>query len=121
MKNPELLSRLQASFIGSDTQYPTVDGKRGPRTYLDSAASTLMMKPAFNVGHQFLTHYASTHSDMHYSAKGATKAFAWAHKRVLEFVGASEEKYCAFFAGSGSTAGFNRMATSLSKIRPERD
>ncbi|SVA47181.1 uncharacterized protein METZ01_LOCUS151379, partial [marine metagenome] len=25
MKNPELLSRLQASFIGSDTQYPTVD------------------------------------------------------------------------------------------------
>ena len=121
MKNQELLSRLQASFIGSDTQYPTVDGKRGPRTYLDSAASTLMMKPAFNVGHQFLTHYASTHSDMHYSAKGATKAFAWAHKRVLEFVGASEEKYCAFFAGSGSTAGFNRMATSLSKIRPERD
>ncbi|SVD45086.1 uncharacterized protein METZ01_LOCUS397940, partial [marine metagenome] len=40
---------------------------------------------------------------------------------VLEFVGASEEKYCAFFAGNGATAGFNRMATSLSKIRTERD
>ena len=65
MKNPELLSRLQASFIGSDTPYPTVDGKRGPRTYLDSAASTLMMKPAFNVGQQFLNPYASTHSHMH--------------------------------------------------------
>jgi selenocysteine lyase/cysteine desulfurase len=121
MKNPELLSILQDSFIGYDTHYPTIDGKRGSRVYLDSAASTLMMEPAFNVGHQFLMHYASTHSDLHYSAKGASKAFEWAHKRVLEFVGASEEKYCAFFAGNGATAGFNRMATSLSKIRTERD
>ena len=121
MEKHELLSTLQSSFIGTDTDYPTVDGNRGSRIYLDSAASTLMMKPAFQVAHQFLNHYASTHSDLHYSAKGASQAFEWAHKRVLEFVGASEEKYCAFFAGNGATAGFNRMATSLSKIRPERN
>ena len=120
MSNSELLAQLQASFIGCKTEYPTVDGKRGPRVYLDSAASTLMMAPAYEVGHDFLTHYASTHSDLHYAARGASHAFEWAHDKVLEFVDASPEQYCSFFAGSGATAGFNRMAASLSRARPER-
>jgi selenocysteine lyase/cysteine desulfurase len=120
MSDKELLARLQASFIGCKTEYPTVDGKRGPRIYLDSAASTLMMAPAYEIGHEFLTHYASTHSDLHYAARGASHAFEWAHERVLEFVDADPERYCSFFAGSGATAGFNRMAASLSRARPER-
>ncbi len=93
MSNPDLMASLQASFIGRDTEYPTVDGKRGPRIYLDSAASTLMMAPAYDVGHEFLEHYASTHSDLHYAARGASHAFEWAHERVLEFVNASAENY----------------------------
>ena len=121
MSNTDLLSSLQARFIGRDTEYPTVDGRRGPRIYLDSAASTLMMAPAYEVAHEFLEHYASTHSDLHYAARGASQAFEWAHQKVLEFVDANPETYCAFFAGSGATAGFNRMATSLSRARPERD
>ena len=121
MSNSDLLTTLQNSFIGLDTEYPTADGKRGPRIYLDSAASTLMLEPAFEVGHEFLVHYASTHSDLHHSARGASEAYQWAHQRVLKFVGASEDKYCCFFAGSGATAGFNRMAASLSRARPERN
>ncbi len=120
MSNSDLLASLQNSFIGRDTEYPTVDGNHGPRIYLDSAASTLMMEPAFKVGHEFLVHYASTHSDLHYSARGASQAFEWAHQRVLNFVGASEDNYSCFFAGSGATAGFNRIAVSLSRARPER-
>ena len=120
MSNSDLLSCLQAKFIGRDTEYPTVDGKRGPRIYLDSAASTLMLAPAYEVAHEFLEHYASTHSDLHYAARGASHAFEWAHRKVLEFVGANPDRYCAFFAGSGATAGFNRMAASLSAARPER-
>ncbi len=120
MSDSNLLAQLQASFIGRDTEYPTVNGERSPRVYLDSAASTLMMAPAYNVGHEFLEHYASTHSDLHYAARGASHAFEWAHQRVLEFVGASPDRYCSFFAGSGATAGFNRMAASLSSARAER-
>jgi selenocysteine lyase/cysteine desulfurase len=120
MSNKALLAQLQGSFIGCNTEYPTVDGKRGPRVYLDSAASTLMMAPAYDVGHEFLTHYASTHSDLHYAARGASHAFEWAHERVLKFVDANPDNYCSFFAGSGATAGFNRMASSLSRARPER-
>ncbi len=121
MSETDLLAHLQASFIGRDTEYPTVDGRRGPRIYLDSAASTLMMAPAYEVGHEFLEHYASTHSDLHYAARGASHAFDWAHEKVLEFVGASAENYCCFFAGSGATSGFNRLAASLSSARPERE
>ncbi|MDH3218463.1 MAG: aminotransferase class V-fold PLP-dependent enzyme [Gammaproteobacteria bacterium] len=121
MSNSDLLATLQANFIGRDTEYPTVDGKRGPRIYLDSAASTLMMAPAYEVGHEFLEHYASTHSDLHYAARGASHAFEWAHQMVLDFVDADPQAYCAFFAGSGATAGFNRMAASLSRARPERN
>jgi cysteine desulfurase/selenocysteine lyase len=120
MSSSDLLASLQASFIGLDTEYPTVNSGRGPRIYLDSAASTLMMAPAFDVGHEFLMHYASTHSDLHFAARGASHAFEWAHQRVLEFVDANPEHYSAFFAGSGATAGFNRMAASLSRARPER-
>ena len=54
MGNSDLLANLQASFIGCNTEYPTVDGGRSPRIYLDSAASTLMMAPAYDVGHEFL-------------------------------------------------------------------
>jgi cysteine desulfurase/selenocysteine lyase len=92
MSNSELLAQLQASFIGCKTEYPTVDGTRGPRVYMDSAASTLMMAPAYEVGHEFLNHYASTHSDLHYAARGASHAFEWAHERVLEFVDANPEE-----------------------------
>ena len=41
---PERKARLEAlrtAFTGLDTEYPLVDGSTTPRTYLDSAASTL--------------------------------------------------------------------------------
>ncbi len=121
MSDHDLLKSIQHCFIGRDTQYPTVDGKCGPRRYLDSAASTLMMGPAFAVSREFLEHYASTHSKLHYAAKGASEAFDWAHQRVLKFVGADENQYSSYFAGSGATAGFNRIATEFSAQRPDRD
>jgi cysteine desulfurase/selenocysteine lyase len=121
MGDSNFLKQIQDSFIGRDTHYPTADGKSGPRRYLDSAASTLMMGPAFDVASEFLEHYASTHSKLHYAAKGASEAFDWAHQCVLKFVGASESQYSSYFAGSGATAGFNRVASELSAKRPERN
>jgi len=121
MSNSTLLQTIQNSFIGKDTNYPLVDGSISPRRYLDSAASTLMMKPAFDVACEFLEHYASTHSKLHYAAKGASEAYEWAHQRVLDFVGADASIYNTYFAGSGATAGFNRIATEFSTKRPERD
>jgi len=121
MSNSDLLQTIQNSFIGRDTVYPLADGTSSPRRYLDSAASTLMMQPAFKVAEDFLTHYASTHSKLHYAARGASNAFDWAHERVLEFVGAPQDEYSTYFTGSGATAGFNRIAAEFAAKRPERN
>ncbi|MFT5657141.1 MAG: cysteine desulfurase/selenocysteine lyase [Gammaproteobacteria bacterium] len=121
MVDTSLLQKIQHSFIGQHTHYPLVDGSSGPRHYFDSAASTLMMRPAFDVAQNFLEHYSSTHSELHFSARGANRAFDWAHQRVLDFVAADADIYSAYFAGSGATAGFNRIASELAALRPDRD
>ncbi len=115
------ISCLKDRFIGLDTEYPLADGRRSRRHYLDSAASSLMLRPAWQTAEAFLRHYANTHSQLHFGARIATHAYAWAHARMLRFVGADPARHVCIFAGSGSTAGFNRIARALAGLRPERD
>ncbi len=115
------LAALKSRFIGLDTEYPLADGTRSRRHYLDSAASALMLEPAWRTAQAFLRHYANTHSDQHFGARIATHAYVWSHERALAFVGANQKDYACAFAGSGSTAGFNRIARALARLRPERD
>lgn len=115
------VSALQGAFIGTDTQYPLADGRRARRRYLDSAASSLMLAPAWETAEAFLHHYANTHSDLHFGARIATRAYEWAHERALAFVGADPAIHACAFVGSGSTAGFNRIARTLKAIAPERN
>lgn len=114
------VSALRSAFIGLDTEYPLADGRRGRRRYLDSAASSLMLRPAWQTAEAFLRHYANTHSDLHFGARIATHAYAWAHERALAFVGADPAHYACAFVGSGSTSGFNRLARTLAALYPQR-
>lgn len=115
-----LYDRIKSQFIGLDTCYPLADGRNARRIYLDSAASTLMLKPALDTATAFLAHYANNHSTAHTSARIATDCFDWARERVLRFVQASAENYSCALIGSGSTAGLNRLAAGLAALRPER-
>jgi len=109
-KGRDLFHLVAEDFIGLDTTYPVATGAETRRVYLDSTASTLMMGTAHRTINVFLRHYANTHSLMHNSAMLATRAYAWAHDRILSFVGADPQRYTCFFTGSGATAGLNRMA-----------
>jgi selenocysteine lyase/cysteine desulfurase len=120
LRGPALHERMRAAFIGLDTQYPLVDGRVTRRRYLDSAASTLMLRPAYAVTEQFLRHYASTHTQSHAASGVATRCYAWAHRQVLEFAGADPDQYVCVFAGAGATAALNRVAALLARRRPER-
>ncbi len=113
--------RLASDFIGLDTRYPRVDGGEGRRIYLDSAASTLMLRPARRLADAFLAHYANTHSDLHHGARISTDCYQWAHEQVLRFLRADPAEYCCVFGGSGATAMINRAAGALARLRPERD
>jgi len=117
----QLSDSLQRDFLGLDTHYRLADGRVTRRHYLDSAASTLAMVCARQVGNELLRHYANTHSELHFSTRVASHAYDWAHEQVLKFVHANPERYTAFFAGSGCTAPLNRLARTLAARRPERD
>jgi selenocysteine lyase/cysteine desulfurase len=91
------------------------------RVYLDSAASTLRLAVVERVLERYQPHYANTHSTLHYAARLSTGEYAWAHRMVLEFFGADPARWMCFFAGSGTTAGINRVARALRQSRPGRD
>lgn len=121
LRGEALLRRVAGDFLGLDTTYPVATGETTRRIYLDSTASTLMMGAAHQAMTAFLEHYANTHSLLHNSARLATRAYAWAHERILRFVQADPEQYTCFFTGSGTTAGINRMARVFRDIRTGRD
>ena len=116
-----LLSKIQNDFIGLDTVYTLADGRKTVQVYLDSTASTLMMGAAHDILEEFFDHYANSHSLLHFSAKITTNQYAWAHQRILSFLGADPEEYTCFFTGSGTTAGINRLARVFRDYRKDKD
>jgi len=114
------LHNIQNEFIGLDTQYTLANGKRSRRIFLDSTASSLMMKAAFETTAKFYEHYANTHSNMYFSAKISSKEYQWAHERVLDFLNADKDQYACFFTGSGTTGGINRLARVFRDYRPDK-
>ncbi|SVD52576.1 uncharacterized protein METZ01_LOCUS405430, partial [marine metagenome] len=117
----EILGRIRDDFLGLNTIYRIANGEKTRRIYLDSTASTLMMGIAHRTSEKFLQHYSNTHSLMHFSAKIATKTYAWVHERMLEFVHADSEHYTCFFTGSGTTSGMNRIARIFNNLQPKKD
>jgi len=112
-----LLDLVQREFIGLDTEHRTADGRTRRRIYLDSAATTLMFAPAHATASTFLRHNANTHSRIHFCARAATEAYAFARARVLSFVGADPRRYVCLFVGHGATGAINRAAYYLAAYR----
>ena len=118
MHGEPLLRALQRDFIGLDTCHRTADGRERRRVYLDSAATTLMLSVAHDTARAFLRHNANTHSRIHFSARVASDAYAFARERVLSFVDADPARYLCLFVGNGATAASNRAAHYLRAWRP---
>lgn len=116
-----LLDKIRTDFIGLDTKYEIVGGTQTRRVYLDSTASSLMLRPAAQISADFMRHYSNTHSKLHHSAHISTSAYDWAHARVLSFLGADPSIYTCFFTGSGTTGGINRMARVFRDAQPDKD
>ncbi|MDH5299897.1 MAG: aminotransferase class V-fold PLP-dependent enzyme [Gammaproteobacteria bacterium] len=110
----------ETAFYGLNTHYPLADGRISRRIYLDSSASTLMMKPALEAAQAYLEHYSNTHSTVHTSAHITDYTLRWAQQQILNFVGASTTDYICISQGSGTTGVANRLAAGLATLRPER-
>ncbi len=116
-----LFEKVRNDFLGLNTHYRVATGELTRRIYLDSTATTLMMGAAHAVLESFYSHYANTHSLLHFGAKISTREFQWAHERILSFLHADPDEFACFAVGSGTTAGINRMARIYRQLRPDRD
>ncbi|KAA1243937.1 aminotransferase class V-fold PLP-dependent enzyme [Aquimarina sp. RZ0] len=113
------ISNIKKAFIGADLVFRTVNDDLVSRIYFDSAASNLALKPAQKITQNFLNYYSNTHSTVHLTAKISNEMMKWAQKRIKNFVGV-DDNYSAVFLGSGTTAVMNRLASGLSKLRPDK-
>ncbi len=116
-----LLDKVAGSAIGLDLELPIATGERRRRIYLDSTASTLRLGVVQDALDHYQPYYANTHSTVHFGARLSTQEYRWAHDMVLDFVGADKDRCTAFFVGSGTTGGMNRVAATLSQRMPGRD
>ena len=117
----DILRKLSRAAVGLDIEYTLATGETTRRIYLDTTASALRLGVVQDVLEKYQPYYSNTHSILHFGAKLSTREYDWAHDMVLEFVNADPETYTAFFVGSGTTAGVNRVARTLREKRPERD
>ena len=115
-----LLKKLRATTVGIDLEYRLATGRMSRRIYLDSTASTLQLGLVRDVISKYMPFYSNTHTSAHFGAKLSGVEFDWAHNTVLSFVHADPETYTAFFVGSGTTGGINRIARTLREKRPQR-
>lgn len=116
-----LLDKLARQAVGLNVDFTLANGDTSRRIYLDSTASTLRLQVVQDVIDKYQPYYSNTHSVVHFGAKLSTTEYAWAHEMVLNFVHADPSSYTAFFTGSGTTAGINRVAQTLRAQRPDRD
>ena len=116
-----LLGQIASKAIGLDLEMPVATGKRVRRIYLDSTASTLRLDVVQHVLDRYQPYYSNTHTTVHFSARLSTQAYDRAHEMVLRFVQADRAHYSAFFVGSGTTGGMNRVARTLSTRLEGRD
>jgi selenocysteine lyase/cysteine desulfurase len=100
-------------FFGINTRYACVDGVERRRVYLDSAASTLMMKAPYMALHELLDNYANIHTDVHFAAREMAGRFEWAVQTILNQFGAHREEFTCLFDLS-ATACLNRFARLMS-------
>lgn len=88
--------------------------------YMDSAATTLMMKSAWMRQYEYLRgSCANAHTEITKAGRRTGELIRAARCTVRKFLGAGED-YAVLFGGSGATWGLNRAAVIARHARPDR-
>ncbi|WP_439604355.1 aminotransferase class V-fold PLP-dependent enzyme [Shinella sp.] len=106
----DVLTHLRVGTIGADI---AIDGPYGPKAlvYADYVASGRALRQIEQfVIEQVLPYYANSHTEASYCGGFMTRLRRDARAAVGHCCGASEE-HAVIFAGSGATAGINRLVS----------
>lgn len=109
---PDRLERLRKGVIGEGASF---DGPFGPRTiiYADYVASGRALRQIEDfVLERVLPYYANSHTEASYCGGFITRLRRAARATIARICGADED-YATIFAGSGATAGLNRLVHLL--------
>lgn len=112
LKCPDILDSIQAGLIGNKAQ---VQGPFGPRPllYADYVASGRALTQVEDFIHdQVLPYYANSHTQASYCGSFMTRLREAARAEIARMTGAANGT-SVVFAGSGSTAGINRIVGLL--------
>ncbi|ABF64835.1 aminotransferase class V [Ruegeria sp. TM1040] len=112
IKNTADAGQLAATLIGEGVMIP---GLRGdvPLVYADYVASGRAMRPVEDfIAEKLLPFYANSHTEASYCGQYVTRMRREARAEIARLTGAGDD--CeVIFAGSGATAGLNRLVKLL--------
>lgn len=112
LARPGILDDLRFGLIGNDAEIEGPFGNK-PLVYADYVASgrALMQVEEF-ILRKVLPFYANSHTEASYCGGVVTRLRREARKAIGDCCGATDE-HAVIFAGSGATAGLNRLVTLL--------
>lgn len=108
----DLMAQLRAGLIGEGVKIPGFQGEVA-LVYADFVASGRALQQVENfVATQVLPFYANSHTEASYCGEYMTRLRREARAEIARLTGAGED--CSVvFAGSGATAGLNRLVSLL--------
>lgn len=103
---------LRHQVIGADEIVPTLSGRLVRYVNLDNAATTPVMRAAFDAVEGLLPHYGSVHRGAGYNARRCTMAYELARRTIRDFLGADRERDVVVFT-KNTTEAINKLARSM--------
>ncbi|MEP4031736.1 aminotransferase class V-fold PLP-dependent enzyme [Roseibium polysiphoniae] len=112
LQGPDLASRLRAGLIGEGAMIEGPFGAK-PLIYADYVASGRALRQIEDfILTEVLPYYANSHTEASWCGSQMTRLRAAARSEIARLCGA-QEGFATIFAGSGATAGLNRLVHLL--------
>jgi selenocysteine lyase/cysteine desulfurase len=119
LNRPDLIEFLRDGLIGEGAEIPGLNGPN-PLIYADYVASGRALRQIETfIMDEILPYYANSHTEASFCGQMMTSLRQQARKIILNSCG-GDEQHEVIFAGSGSTAGINRLVKLLDVINSDR-
>ena len=112
LDRPDIIEYLRKGLIGDDAYCPGLHGAQ-KMIYADYVASGRALRQIENyVTDEVLPYYANSHTEASFCGQMMTRLRQKARQTILKCCG-GDHRYDVIFAGSGATAGINRLVGLL--------
>ncbi len=112
LNRPDLMDYLRSGLIGEGVAVPGPNGSHA-MIYADYVASgRALTQVEYFITNEILPYYANSHTEASYCGQMMTRLRKQARQIILGACG-GDEQHAVIFAGSGATAGLNRLVGLL--------